>query len=101
MQREHRVWATKNFGLYRPAYQPLLGAVEEIGELAHAHLKNEQDIRTSEDHMADAKDAVADTIIYLVDYCNLRGWDLELILSSTWEEVKKRDWTKNKEDGLR
>ena len=54
LQEEVREWSHRNFGL-RPTYWPLLGAAEEIGELAHAHLKGEQCIRgTPEKHIADA-----------------------------------------------
>lgn len=32
-------------------------------------------------------------------YCKARDWDYEAIVESTWQEVKQRDWTKNKQDG--
>jgi NTP pyrophosphatase (non-canonical NTP hydrolase) len=73
-QGEVSEWTRRNFG-DQPAYRPLLGAVEEIGELAHAHLKEEQKIRgTAEELQALAKDAVGDVIVYLADYCGRRGW---------------------------
>jgi len=96
IQHENALWVDKNFPGAK-TYQPLLGAVEELGELAHAHLKEEQGIRTSEDHVANAKDAIGDTIIYLINYCNLRGFDIAEIVSGTWEGVQARDWTKNKD----
>lgn len=98
LQEEMKPWVKHNFG-DRPAWQPLLGAVEELGELAHAHLKQEQGIRTNENHEEAAKDAVADTIIYLADYCNCRGFDLGRILSDTWGKVKLRDWKVNSKSG--
>jgi NTP pyrophosphatase (non-canonical NTP hydrolase) len=94
LQDELKPWVLHNFG-QRPSYQPLLGALEELGELAHAHLKQEQQIRTNEDHEANAKDAIADTIIYLADYCNTRGFDLGDILTQTWNKVKLRDWKRD------
>lgn len=88
-------WVKKNFG-DRPSYQPLLGAVEEIGELSHAHLKAEQGIRgTPEELEAKAKDAVADTIIFLADYANARGWDLQKVVEDTLREVLQREWRKD------
>ena len=100
LQSEVKEWATRNFPDNKP-YHCLLGAVEEIGELSHAHLKEEQSIRgESIDHVTAAKDAVGDTIIYLTDYCNRREWDLDEILQTVWNEVKQRDWTKNKHDGI-
>lgn len=94
LQDEQKPWVLHNFG-ERPAWMPLLGAMEELGELAHAHLKEAQGIRNTEDHVANAKDAIADIIIYLADYSSARGFDLEEIVKSTWDQVKKRDWKKN------
>lgn len=121
-QLNHKEWSTKNFGgKFGSGYRPLLGAVEEygelcetmddqtpinillgvckvgsrIGKLAHHHLKNEQGIRNQENHEAAKKDAIADILIYLTDYCNNEGFDLEALLSETWEKVRQRDWTKN------
>jgi NTP pyrophosphatase (non-canonical NTP hydrolase) len=104
LQTEVDEWATRNFGAHetRGTHQPLLGAVEELGELSHAHLKWEQGIRgTPEELAAKAKDAVADVIIFLTDYCNLRGFDLQDIVSDTWDQVLERDWKKNPQTGKR
>lgn len=99
LQQEQREWSLKNFGPH-DAIDPLLGAFEELGELAHAVLKQRQGIRgTAEEHEAAAKDAVADTIIFLADYCTCRGWDLGQIVAETWAFVRQRDWTANKKDG--
>ena len=100
MQRTVGDWATKNFGAGRPSYWPLLGVVEEVGELCHAHLKGEQGVRTNEDHLANAKDAVGDILIYMMDYCECMGFDMEEIFNETWAEVSKRDWKKNPETGI-
>lgn len=63
---EHDEWEQYNFpdaGIE----DAILGCIEECGELAHAHLKAMQGIRgSSADHVADAKDAVADITIYLL-----------------------------------
>lgn len=99
IQNQVAEWATRNFGSDRPAYQRLLGAVEEIGELAHAHLKQEQNIRVGEDHEAGAKDAIGDVVIYLLDYCEIRGWNFEQIVEQTWDVVKLRDWINDSSSG--
>jgi len=91
LQTEQRPWVAHNFGA-RPSYWPLLGAIEELGELAHAHLKAEQGIRVTEDHFAAKIDAVGDVIIYLADYCSSQGIDLESAVATTWDTVRKRDW---------
>jgi NTP pyrophosphatase (non-canonical NTP hydrolase) len=95
LQEEVRTWTRQNFGKPedRMMHQPVLGAAEEVGELCHAHLKWEQGIRgTPEELEAKAKDAVGDVIIYLADYCNLRGFNLQDILEDTWMTVSKRNW---------
>jgi NTP pyrophosphatase (non-canonical NTP hydrolase) len=94
LQAEQVPWVKHNFG-DRPSWMPLLGAVEELGELAHAHLKQAQGIRVSENHDEKAKDAVADVVIYLADYCSARGFDLETLVMETWDKVKLRDWKKD------
>lgn len=90
-------WATRNFG-EQEAITQFLGVVEEVGELAHSILKQQQCIRGShEEHEAKARDAVGDIAIFLLGYCNRRGWDLQAIIDETWAEVSKRDWTNKKE----
>ncbi len=95
IQKEQDVWSRKNFG-NKKVYQPILGAAEEVGELAHAYLKMEQGIRgTRQEHEAKMKDAVGDTCVFLMDLCNQMGWQLDEIIESTWNEVKKRNWKKD------
>jgi len=99
-QNEVRAWAEKNFGpKVGTGYRSLLGAMEELGELAHAHLKEEQRIRPM-DYDAAKRDAIGDILIYLAHYCCDQGFDLQAILDETWNEVRKRDWNKNKENGV-
>lgn len=119
LQEQQRAWIQHNFPNREP-FVPLLGVAEELGELAsvedsphinylaealgklaHAHIKSHQGIRgTSEEHAAKAKDAAADIIIFLSDYCSAKGFDLQEVVESTWNEVKKRDWKKNKISGI-
>ena len=97
LQEEHRIWSLFNFGV-QPSYHSLLGAAEEIGELAHAHLKGEQGIRSAEATREAKEDAIADAIIYLAGYCNSEGINLEEILQRTWDKVKTRDWRAHSQD---
>lgn len=93
LQAEVTEWTHRNFAEPHFPHRPLLGAVEELGELAHAHLKGEQGIRgTPEQHETDAKDAVGDCIVYLADYCHERNWELQDIIEEVWSRVKRRDW---------
>jgi len=99
IQKEQVEWVKRNFG-DRPSWWPLLGAVEELGELAHAFLKREQGIRISEPHTENIKDAVADTVIYLADFCQAEGIDMQQVIEDTWAKTKQRDWKKFPINGI-
>ena len=89
LQSEVSRWAEKNFPESPPRHQ-ILGLVEELGELAHAHLKGEQGIRGSaEAHAAAARDAVADSFIFFMHACSSLGWaSQELLRSASPEEFQ-------------
>jgi len=98
LQSQVKEWTAHNFP-FTLSHHPLLGAMEELGELAHAHLKNEQGIRTDECHLENKCDAIGDIIIYLADYCNREGIDLQEAVAVTWAKVQKRDWIKDPKNG--
>lgn len=98
VQREHKDWHKHNFG-HVPSWMPMLGMMEELGELAHALLKQEQKIRTNEDHDENIKDAIGDLLIFTIGLANTLGLDLRSVLAETWVKVRKRDWKKNPETG--
>lgn len=91
--RCHQPWLKHNFPDQRP-HDALLGLAEEVGELAHAHLKMEQGIRglDREEYNRQASDAIGDIMVYLASYCNTNGFDMEDCLMMAWEEVRGRDW---------
>lgn len=100
LQRNQKEWSDRNFGEQVP-YHCLLGAVEEIGELAHAHLKSVQGIRgmTRETYLSKARDAVADVIVFLAGYCSAEGIDLQDAITEVSTEVFKRDWASDPDKG--
>lgn len=99
LQQQVAQWTAHNFPNKLP-HQPLLGVQEEVGELAHAHLKMEQKIRGSEQEHQTAKiDAVADIVIYLADYCERNGISMGRAVQDTWEKVSLRNWIDNPKDG--
>ncbi len=99
LQAQVGLWSRRNFPKNKP-YFPLLGAFEECGELAHAHLKQEQGIRgTIAEHEAAKKDAVADIVIYLADYCERHDIDMASAVEETWDQVRTRDWIKFPKNG--
>ena len=99
IQREAAEWATYNFGDNVEPDRLLLGIMEELGELCHAHLKQVHGIRTGEDHEATKRDAVGDIFIFLCGYCSRSGIDLEDAIEDTWARVSLRDWKTDPEHG--
>jgi NTP pyrophosphatase (non-canonical NTP hydrolase) len=116
LERDIHDWEQRNFP-DTPAYRRVLGATEELGELAdsfltliaalgrigvlsHGLLKMEQKIRgDSELHKKEMQDAIGDVVIYLINLCAHFGWSFEEIVFKTWEQVKKRNWVANPEEG--
>src|SRR5947207_10726561 len=99
IQQEMIPWVEHNFG-QRGDWQAVMGAAEEVGELCHHVLKRHQNIRTNEDHDEEEKDAVGDIVVYLMDFCNARNYNLEVIVNEVWNKVSKRDWKANSKDGI-
>lgn len=100
LQRNHSRWLIHNFPNQKP-HEALLGLAEEIGELAHAHLKYEQGIRGYDKakYMEEAGDAIGDIMIYLASYCNTNGFNMQLEVIRAWDEVRRRDWKKDPANG--
>ena len=99
IQKEVDAWSDRNFP-NSGAMDKLLGIVEEVGELAHAVLKQKQGIRGSYEELAEQEvDAIGDVMIYLLDYCSKRNLDLEHIVNKIWAQVSKRDWQSNPNSG--
>jgi NTP pyrophosphatase (non-canonical NTP hydrolase) len=104
IQKQQSDWSNYNFPL-RPGHSrdvddPLLGMMEEMGELSHAILKKKQGIRgTPEQHEAAAKDAVADLFVFMLDLATRRGWTLGDVIVDTWADVRTRDWIKFPKNG--
>lgn len=99
-QECHYRWLEHNFPDQKPA-DGLLGLVEEVGELAHAHLKADQGIRgiSRQEYRRQARDAVGDIFIYLMSYCNTNGISMAGAILEAWEEVSERDWQRYPETG--
>lgn len=103
LQDEVGEWATRNFPEDPPVRSlcVALGVSEEAGELAHAILKRHQGIRgTAEEHVAAARDAIGDIVVYLMHLCHHEGWNLEAIIQEITAHVLKRDWQADPVDGV-
>ena len=75
LQQEQVDWVIYNFG-DRDAWQPLLGIIEELGELEEARFMADLD---------GIKDAIADTMIYTADLCTAIG----LEINNVWKLRRK------------
>jgi NTP pyrophosphatase (non-canonical NTP hydrolase) len=106
IQVEIGIWSRVNFGDQTSKVTgqslgplaPLLGVVEELGELCHAVLKHHQGIRKFSDDMVYSRerdDAIADVLIYLCDFACREGVDLGAVLERTWAKVQQRNWQQN------
>jgi len=73
LQDEQAPWVLYNFGK-RPPWHPLIGIAEELGELLEA-ISLERESNSVEE----IKDAIADAIIFMADFCTLQHFDLETI----------------------
>jgi NTP pyrophosphatase (non-canonical NTP hydrolase) len=66
MQESQRKWAFENFGAQLPI-QMMVGLLGELGEFAeHYELRDDSKI----------VDDIGDVGVYLMNYCNLKGWRL-------------------------
>lgn len=101
-QAEITEWSKRNF-TSQDLIDPLLGLTEELGELNHAVLKQRQGIRKGLDPAKSQElkeDAIGDLFIYLTDFCQRNNINLYQVINKTWEQVKQRDWQKNKQNGV-
>lgn len=99
LQLEHAEWLRHNFPDYTPQ-QALMGMVEELGEIAHAQLKLEQNIRgDAATHREELIDGVADLVIFLCGFCTLHDISLAAAVKEVWAEVSQRDWIKFPKNG--
>jgi len=99
LQEIQFTWAQENFG-DQEAWKPLLGAVEELGEVSRAHLKGAQGIRgTQEEWAQQGQVEVGDVIIYLAEYCSRQGWDLGSCVEQALRKLSDRDWRQFPETG--
>lgn len=104
-------WSKQNFGdqvskangMTLGSLAPLLGVVEEVGELCHATLKHHQGIRGFDDpakYEEAVIDAAADIMVYLCDYAEREGFSLHDALNTVWDRiVSKRNWAASPQSG--
>ena len=115
IQKSVGEWAQRNFGNNQSKHPidnnigpmgslcPLLGIIEEVGELAHCVLKAHQGIRgfnDSEKYLTERDDALGDILIYLCDFATREGVNLQETLNKVFHRVVlKRNWVENPHNG--
>lgn len=95
VQRESHKWRQKAYPTTSTPELQTLGMAEEVGEVAHAVLKNVQGIRgyDLEKTKAEVGDGLADVIIYACGIASAFGLDLEDELLKAWTHVRDRNIT--------
>ena len=107
MMNDLQTWSQENFGDNKGIKHlgPLIGMQEELGELAHIALTKHQDIRTEEGFdrpdelgILPEHDALADILVYWLDYCWRIGiQDPEALVEKVlYQRVLKRDWNEHR-----
>jgi len=99
LQEDALTWEKQNFGDV-PSWHALLGVQEEVGELAHAHLKGVEGIRLTPEQVREKKiDAIGDIVVFLGLYAALEGIDMNSAVRDTWANARQRRWDGNKFGG--
>lgn len=99
LQDEIGEWQEYNFPAKTPFDNAIstLGLVEEVGEMCRSIVKMEQGIRgTREEWMEDLKKELGDVFIKLCDVSNRYDVNLSNAIHDRWQNVRKRDWQKDK-----
>lgn len=76
----------------------MVGAAEELGEVARCVLKRSQEIRATE-HVwtSRAEEEIGDVCVFLMQLCALLGLDFEACIERAAQKVLGRDWSSKKE----
>jgi NTP pyrophosphatase (non-canonical NTP hydrolase) len=95
LQKHMKKWRQLHFPASRreSELQCVLGASEEVGELCHAVLKARQGIRgfdSASKRRECVRDAVGDTVIFLMGVCDANGWQMQEIIEETMDKVLAR-----------
>lgn len=101
VNKAHAEWVSANFP-EATKEDAVLGAIEELGELAHAMLKYKSRIRGFEDEIAyraAVVDAAVDVYLYLLHLMLLMGEDYETAILRMSAHVHQRDWKAHPKTG--
>lgn len=91
LQAKVKEWQGANFGEVQ-VWELVLGACEEVGELAHCVLKRHRSMDRQEDLEARMRDAIGDIVVFLMGVCEEEKWDIGEIIKETVGTVVERKW---------
>jgi NTP pyrophosphatase (non-canonical NTP hydrolase) len=106
LQKRLKEWQEENFKPEDITTEWMaLGALEELGEMAHILVKAKQKIRERQagldkKALEDIADGVCDCVIYLMQLCSHLNIQFGKALFDTADEVLKRNWKDKKTDGV-
>jgi hypothetical protein len=85
-QVQHREWRLRNFGEPK-SHQPLLGMIEELGELEDG--KEQREAELGDVLIAEEVDAIGDILVYAVDLCGSRTWSMAVLWSQRTQSLTR------------
>lgn len=90
-QKAVNKWAKKTYPQNDvKTWRPLVGLVEELGELAHAFLKLDQGVHRNTTTTEAVSDAVGDLMVFLLEFCENNNIDIEEAFLEVWEKDVSR-----------
>lgn len=82
IQAEQFDWLVRCFGPNQAPWESLLGLFEEHGEAMESITERDKFL-----------DAIGDSVIFLLGYCNRKGWDIAALWDSRFShEMPSRPW---------
>lgn len=99
LQEQVIKWTKHNFGGHGPVF-PLMMAVTEMGELAHAQGRLAASVGDAIAERIKAQEAVARVTIQLADYCARMGFGYQGTLENVWGRMRQHDYKLNPGTGV-
>jgi hypothetical protein len=86
LQAEVSNWSARFGPMDKRTRWTAIGILEECGEFARAVIKSEHGQRggTPEYWLREKQDAIADSLVFLLDHCTCRGWDLTQLINEAY-----------------
>lgn len=100
LQQLHGEWAMKNIPEYTTGHT-VMGLAEGVKVLARLDLDPIEKLKgTHEEHRVQKAEAIRDILAALMHYATLERFDVNSLVQKMWEDINKRDWLRNRVDGV-